>query len=75
VNDSAGHWSTVSRASLKKGDALVYNSGSAGHVVLYEKGDGWGTPTVVECKGCSYGCVYNARSFASTYKGIRRAGF
>jgi cell wall-associated NlpC family hydrolase len=75
VNDSAGHWSTVSRASLKKGDALVYNSGSAGHVVLYEKGDGWGTSTVVECKGCSYGCVYNARSFASSYKGIRRAGF
>ena len=75
VNDSSGHWSTVSRASLKKGDALVYNTGSAGHIVLYEKGDGWGTPTVVECRGCSYGCVYDARSFSSTYHGIRRAGF
>jgi len=75
VSDSSGHWSTVSRASLKTGDALVYNTGSAGHIVLYEKGDGWGTPTVVECRGCAYGCVYDARSFSSTYHGIRRAGF
>lgn len=75
VSDSAGHWSTVSRASLQTGDALVYNTGSAGHIVLYEKGDGWGTPTVIECRGCAYGCVHDARSFSSTYHGIRRAGF
>ena len=75
VSDSSGHWSTVSRASLKTGDALVYNTGSAGHIVLYEKGDGWGTPTVIECRGCAYGCVHDARSFSSTYHGIRRAGF
>jgi uncharacterized protein YraI len=75
VSDSAGHWSTVSRASLHKGDALVYNSGGHGHIVMYEKGDGWGTPTVVECRGCAYGCVYNARSFTSSFHGIRRAGF
>ena len=75
VSDSSGHWSTVSRAALKKGDALVYNTGGSGHIVLYEKGDGWGTPTVVECRGCAYGCVYNARSFSSTFHAIRRAGF
>jgi uncharacterized protein YraI len=75
VSDSAGHWSTVSRGSLRKGDALVYNSGGHGHIAMYEKGDGWGSPTVIECRGCSYGCVYNARSFASNYKGIRRSGF
>jgi cell wall-associated NlpC family hydrolase len=75
VNDAAGKWSTVSRGSLRKGDALVYNKNGAGHIVMYEKGDGWGTPTVVECRGCSYGCVYNARSFASSYKAIRRSGF
>jgi cell wall-associated NlpC family hydrolase len=75
VNDVAGKWSTVSRGAMKKGDALVYNSGGAGHIVLYEKGDGWGTPTVYECKGCSYGCVHNARSFTSSYHAIRRAGF
>ena len=65
----------MSRGSLKTGDALVYNSGGSGHIVLYEKGDGWGTPTVVECRGCAYGCVHDARSFSSTYHGIRRAGF
>ena len=43
--------------------------------MMYEKGDGWGSPTVIECRGCSYGCVYNARSFASNYHGIRRSGF
>jgi len=75
VNDSAGKWSTVSRSSLRKGDALVYNSGGRGHIVMYEKGDGWGSPTVIECRGCAYGCVYNARSFTSNYKGIRRSGF
>lgn len=74
-NGSSSNWKTVSRSSLKKGDALVYNSNGAGHIVLFEKGDGWGTPTVVECRGCSYGCVYNARSFTSNYKGIRRTGF
>lgn len=75
VKDLAGKWKTVSRSSMKKGDALVYNNGSAGHIVLYEKGDAWGSPTVVECRGCSYGCVYNARSFTSNYHAIRRSGF
>lgn len=75
VKDAPGKWSTVSRGALKRGDALVYNSGGSGHVVLWEKGDGWGASTVYECKGCSYGCVHNTRSFASSYKGIRRAGF
>lgn len=75
VNDVAGKWSTVSRGTMKAADALVYNSGGAGHIVVYEKGDGWGSPTVYECKGCQYGCVYNARNFASSYHAIRRAGF
>lgn len=75
VNDVSGKWSTVSRGSMRKGDALVYNKNGAGHIVVYEKGDAWGTPTVIECRGCSYGCVYNARTFASNYKAIRRSGF
>jgi cell wall-associated NlpC family hydrolase len=73
--DASGKWSTVSRGSLRAGDALVYNSGGAGHIVLYEKGDGWGSPTVYECRGCAYGCVHNSRSFTSKYHGIRRSGF
>lgn len=73
--DASGKWSTVSRGSLKAGDALVYNSGGAGHIVIFEKGDGWGASTVYECRGCSYGCVYNTRTFGTSYHGIRKAGF
>lgn len=75
VHDVSGKWKTVSRASMKAGDALVYNSGGRGHIVLYEKGDVWGSPTVYECRGCGYGCVHDARSFNSSYHAIRRAGF
>jgi len=75
VNDVSGKWSTVSRGSLKSGDALVYNSNGEGHVVLWESGDGWGSSTVYECRGCSYGCVHDTRTFSSAYHGIRRAGF
>jgi uncharacterized protein YgiM (DUF1202 family) len=75
VNDVSGKWSTVSRGSLKAGDAMVYNSNGSGHIVLWEKGDGWGSSTVYECRGCSYGCVHDTRTFSSSYHGIRRAGF
>lgn len=75
VSDAAGKWKTVTRASMKAGDALVYNTGGHGHIVIYEKGDVWGSPTVFECRGCSYGCVHDSRSFGSTYHAIRRAGF
>ena len=75
VHDSAGKWKTITRATMKAGDALVYNSGGHGHIVIYEKGDVWGSPTVFECRGCSYGCVHDSRSFGSTYHAIRRAGF
>jgi Bacterial SH3 domain len=75
VVPKAGYWSDVSRGALQPGDALVYNASGAGHVVLWEKGDGWGSSTVYECKGCSYGCVHDTRTFTSNYKGIRRDGF
>ncbi len=68
-------WSDVSRSSLMKADALVYNTNGAGHILMYESGDGWGSVYAYECKGCSYGCVRNLRSVGSAYKGIRRAGF
>jgi cell wall-associated NlpC family hydrolase len=75
VHDAAGKWRTVSRGALHAGDALVYNSGGGGHIVIWEKGDGWGSSTVYECKGCSYGCVHDTRTFSSAYHAIRRAGF
>ncbi len=72
---SSSQWSTVSRSSLKKADALVYNSGGAGHIILYESGNGWGSLWAYECKGCSAGCVRNLRTASSAYKGIRRTGY
>lgn len=71
-----GLWKHLpSRTEARKGDAFVYRSGGAGHIVLYERGDTWGTSVVYECKGCSYGCVYNSRNLGSGFKGLRRNGF
>lgn len=74
-NDNSSLWTTVSRSSLKKADALVYRSGSSGHIIVYESGDGWGSMWAYECKGCSSGCVRNLRTAGSSYKGIRRSGY
>ncbi len=65
-------WSTVSRDAVKKGDAFVYNSGGAGHIVLFESGDPWGSSWVYEAKGCSYGVQHNLRTVTSAYHAIRK---
>lgn len=70
-----GQWSNVSKSAIQKGDALVYRSGSAGHIVIYEKGDAWGSPWTYEARGCSYGIVHNVRSLSSSFKGIKRTGW
>jgi uncharacterized protein YraI len=72
---SSSQWSSVSRGSVKPADAMVYNSNGAGHVIMYNAGDGWGSMYATECKGCSYGCVYGIRTASSAYKAIRRTGF
>ena len=69
---SSTHWSTVSRSSLIKADALNYNSGSAGHIVLYNSGNGWGNAQTYEAKGTAYGIVYGTRYVSSSYAGKRR---
>jgi hypothetical protein len=74
-NGSSTLWSTVARDSLKKADALAYRADGAGHIILFESGDGWGSMWSYECKGCSAGCVRNLRTASSAYKGIRRAGY
>lgn len=68
---SSSHWRTVSRGSAAVADAFVYNSNGAGHMFLYEKGDGWGWMDAYEAKGCSYGILYNRRQASSAYKAIR----
>lgn len=68
-------WSTISRSSLQKADALTYNDGAGGHIVIYESGDGWGSSWAYEARGCAYGIVHNLRSFGSAYKAIARTGY
>jgi hypothetical protein len=72
--NSYTHWANVSRGSLIRGDALVYNNGSAGHIFLYESGDGYGSMWTYEARGCSYGIVHDLRTAGTAYKGIRRSG-
>ena len=72
---SNSQWSTVSRSSLKPGDALVYNVNGAGHIFLYESGDGWGSMWAYEAKGCAVGIVHDLRTADSNYKGIARSGY
>jgi hypothetical protein len=68
------HWSGVSRSNVIQGDALVYRSGGAGHIVIYDKADPWGQMWMYEARGCSYGVIHDLRSLSSSYKGIRRDG-
>jgi hypothetical protein len=68
-------WRTVSRGSARKGDAFVYNSNGAGHIFLFESGDGWGSMWAYGAKGCSYGIVHNLRTASSSYKAIARAWY
>ena len=74
-DDDSGLWKTVSRPSMKTADAMVYRSGGAGHIFVYEKGDAWGSLYAYECKGCSYGCIAGYRTASSAYHAIRRTGF
>jgi uncharacterized protein YraI len=67
-----GQWSQISRGSVRPGDALVYNNGSAGHIVWVRGGDGWGAMDLYEARGCSYGIVRNTRSLGGDYVAIRR---
>lgn len=70
-----GQWSSISRSSIQKGDAMVYRSGGAGHIVVFESGDAWGSPAVYEARGCSYKIARNVRSFGSSWKTIKRTGW
>ena len=68
------YWTHISRSNTKRADALVYNSGSSGHIVIYESGNAWGKAWTYESRGCSYGVVHNLRSISSSYQARRRKG-
>jgi hypothetical protein len=74
-NKDNSKWSTVSRANVQSADAMVYNSNGAGHIFIYDKGDGWGSMYAYECKGCAAGCVAGYRTAGSAYHAIRKAGW
>lgn len=61
----------ISNSSAKKGDTFVYHNGESGHIVVFSHFSSSGHGYVYECKGCSYGCVYNNRSL-SGYQARRR---
>ncbi|MHB8878101.1 MAG: SH3 domain-containing protein [Myxococcaceae bacterium] len=74
-DNSSVSWTTVSRSSLRSADALVYNTNGAGHIFLYESGDGWGSLWAYEAKGCASGIVHNLRTASSAYKALARNGY
>jgi len=69
------HWSPVARSSARRGDALVHHENGAGHIFLFESGDGWGWMRAYEAKGCSYGIQHDTRMASRNYIAIRRNGF
>lgn len=69
------YWHSVSRSSMQKADAMVYNTNGSGHIFIFESGDGWGSMWAYECKGCAYGCVRNLRTASSDYVGIGKNGY
>ena len=68
----SNHWTHINRSNTQRGDALVSNDGSSGHVVLYASGNAWGCPEVYEaqCAGC--GIRHHTRCFDSSYVAIQR---
>ncbi len=74
-NGSNSQWSTIDRSAVKPADSLVYNQNGAGHIFLYESGDGWGSMWAYEARGCSYGIVHNLRTAGSAFKAIVRTGY
>ncbi|RME28350.1 MAG: PEGA domain-containing protein, partial [Deltaproteobacteria bacterium] len=71
---SETHWDQIPRDQAQIADAFVYrnSSNTAGHIVLYESGDPWGSIWTYEARGCSYGIVHNLRTLSSSYVAIRR---
>ena len=69
-------WRAISRESLEKGDCASYRSGgcpgSGGHIVVFERGDPWGSMWTYEASGCSSGIVHQSRTLSSSYRAIER---
>ena len=65
-------WTHINRSNTTRGDALVSNDGSSGHVVIYASGDAWGCPEVYEAQCTNCGIRHHTRCFDSSYVAIQR---
>ncbi|MEO6954251.1 MAG: SH3 domain-containing protein [Polyangia bacterium] len=73
--DGSANWTHISRASVATGDAMVYRSGSEGHIALVESADDpYGAIWLYEARGCATGVVHDMRTLSSSYHAIRRDG-
>lgn len=70
--DNSDHWFTIARADIERADAFVLRAG--GHIMIRGAGSSsTGLPHILECSGCSTGCIDHYRSVSSDdYKVIRR---
>jgi cell wall-associated NlpC family hydrolase len=69
-----GPWYALTdRSQLAEGDILAYNTGLAGHVVIYASGDAWNSPIVYEAPGTGQKLRRAARYFGSEYLPRRRS--
>jgi hypothetical protein len=66
------HWKHIVKKTAKAMDAMVRDSGGSGHIIMFKKGNPYGSSYVYECAGCSIGCVYNLRGVDASYVGVRR---
>lgn len=66
------YWRTIDRANIERADAFVKRGG--GHIMIRGSGtSSTGLPFILECSGCSAGCITHYRSVSSDdYKVIRR---
>lgn len=73
--NNLGPWTSLSsRADLLPGDALVYNDGTGGHIVLYADGDAWNYPIVYEAPYTGARVRRASRYVGSAYQPRRRSG-
>jgi len=72
--NQSNQWTHIERGQAQRADGMVYNSGSSGHIFIYESGDRWGQAWTYESRGCSVGVVHNIRTIYSEYRARRRHG-
>ena len=73
-HDDRDRWSSVPKANMLPGDALVLRANGSGHIVLFNGLDDNGSFKTIEAKGTAYGVINGTRtqSASSAFIGITR---